>query len=133
MYTGKEKNITEHGLGANVVHTLTEDLHNTHRHVYFDNYFSGVDLLGLLQNGLYGYGMLRSNRKGFLPQLKDAVKKGFKESGQRHAKTKISLFPYGKITSLSVLLPPILTPQNYKVSHVNTRMAHHTPTHAQQL
>ena len=76
-----EGTTTEHGLGANV-HSLTEDLHNTHWHVYFDKYFSGVDLLlGLLRNGLYGCGTLRSNGEGF-PQLKEAVKKGFKERGQ---------------------------------------------------
>ena len=44
----KEGNTSEHGLGANVVHTLIGYLHNTYRHVYFYNYFSGVDLLGLL-------------------------------------------------------------------------------------
>ena len=83
VYTGKERNTTEHGLGANVVYTLTEDLHNSYRHVYFDNYFSGVDLLlGLLRNGLYGCGTLRANRKGFPPQLKETVKKGFKERGE---------------------------------------------------
>ena len=56
VYTGKEGNTSEHGLGANVVHTSTEDLHNTHSHVYFDNFFSGVGLLGLLQKGLYSCG-----------------------------------------------------------------------------
>ena len=43
----------EHGLGARVVKDLTEDLKDTHRHIYFDNYFSSVDLLlDLLRNWL---------------------------------------------------------------------------------
>ena len=72
-----------------MVKTLTEDLHDTHRHLFFDNYFSSVDLLDLHRNGLYGCGTLRANRKGFPPQLKPLVKKGFKERGEsRTCKSK---------------------------------------------
>ena len=80
VYTGKSGDTTEHGLGGRVVKDLTVDLKDTHRHVYFNNYFSSVDLLlDLFRNGLYGCGTLRTNRKGFPPQLKTAAKKGFKE------------------------------------------------------
>ena len=66
-----------------MVKTLTEDLKGTHRHLFFDNYFSSVDLLlDLHRDGLYGCGTLRANRKGFPPQLKPHVKKGFKERGE---------------------------------------------------
>ena len=83
VYTGKEGNSTEHGLGAKVVKSLTANLSGSYRHVYFDNYFSSVDLLlDLQRSGLYGCGTLRLNRKGFPPQLKQPAKKGFKERGE---------------------------------------------------
>jgi len=54
VYTGKKGTTTEHGLRAKVVISLTEDIQNTYRHVYFDNFFSGVDfLLTLYRAGLY--------------------------------------------------------------------------------
>jgi hypothetical protein len=83
VYTGKQGGTTETGLGAKVVKTLTEDLKDLHRHLFFDNYFSSVNLLlDLHRDGLYGCGTLRANRKGFPPQLKPLVKKGFKERGE---------------------------------------------------
>jgi hypothetical protein len=83
VYTGKQGGSTETGLGAKVVKTLTEDLQDSHRHLFFDNYFSSVNLLlDLHRNGLYGCGTLRANRKGFPQQLKPLVKKGFKERGE---------------------------------------------------
>ena len=82
VYTGKKEGSTEHGLGANVVMSLTEQLHNTHHHVYFDNFFSSVDLLlNLYKRGLYGCGTMRTNRKGFPEALKPTAKKGLKERG----------------------------------------------------
>ena len=63
--------------------SLCEKLHNTHRHIYFDNFFSSVDLaLDLVRVGLYSCGTLRSNRKRFPTQLKQFVKKGLPERGQ---------------------------------------------------
>ena len=51
-------------------------------HVYFDNFFSGIDLLiDLHRLGLYGCGTLRSNRKGFPSDLKPFVKKGLHNRG----------------------------------------------------
>ena len=82
VYTGKSGDTIEQGSGARVVKDFTQDLKDTHRHIYFDNYFSSVDLLlDLFRNGLYGYGTLRTNRKGFPPQLKTIAKKGLKERG----------------------------------------------------
>ena len=66
VYTGKQGDTIETGLGTKNVKSLTEDLKGSHRHFYFDYYFSSVDLLlDLHQNGIYGGGTLRSNRKGF--------------------------------------------------------------------
>ena len=83
VYTGKQGNTAEKGLGANVVTTLTKPYTNTFRHVYFDNFFTGVGLLlDLHESGLYGCGTVRTNRKGFPQQLKPIVKKGMKERGE---------------------------------------------------
>ena len=83
VYTGKKGDSVEKGLGSKIVKSLCEKLHNTHRHIYFDNFFSSVDLaLDLVRVGLYSCGTLRSNRKGFLTQLKQFVKKGLPERGQ---------------------------------------------------
>lgn len=80
VYTGKKGNAVEHGLGSSVVKHLSEDLHHTHRHLYFDNLFSSVDLLlDLFRVGLYGCCTFRSNRKGFPKDLKPYVKRGLKQ------------------------------------------------------
>lgn len=50
--------------------------------MYFDNFFSSVDLLlDLRRVGLYACGTLRSNRKGFPTELKQHLKKGLKTRG----------------------------------------------------
>ena len=83
LYTGKQGNTVQMGLGANVVTTLTEPYIKTFRHVYFDNFFTSVDLLlDLYQSGLHGCGTVRTNQKGFPRQLKPIVKKGMKERGE---------------------------------------------------
>ena len=83
VYTGKKGTTIERGLGEKVVKTLTTPLHNTYRHVYFDNFFSSIDLfLDLLRAGLYSCGTMRTNRRGFPSELKEPAKKGFKERGQ---------------------------------------------------
>ena len=81
VYVGKKDDTVERNLGANVIKCLTEELNNTYRHVYFDNYFSGVDLLDLFRAGLYACGTLRLNQKGFPSELKTPAKKGLKERG----------------------------------------------------
>ena len=75
VYTGRKGNRTEKGRGATIVKGLTEQLHGTYRHVFYDNFFSSVDLaLDLLRAGLYSCGTLRSNCKGFPALLKLVVK-----------------------------------------------------------
>ena len=64
------KNTTEHGLGARVVKTLTSDLNGKYHHVYFDNYFTSLELLeDLEKDNIYACGTARKYRKGFPPQL----------------------------------------------------------------
>ena len=83
VYTGKKGDSVEHGLGATVVKNLSNDLHHTYRHLYFDNFFSSVDLLlDLLRIGLYECGTLRTNRKGFPAELKPCMKKGLAVRGE---------------------------------------------------
>ena len=54
-----------------------------YHHVYFDNFFSGVDLLiELRRRGLYSCGTLRCNRKGFPDDLKPIAKKGLSGRGE---------------------------------------------------
>ena len=82
IYTGKKVK-AERNLGANVVKTLTMHYRSTYRHVYFDNFFTSLDLLShLLESGLYGCGTIRIDRKGFPEMLKMVAKKGFRERGE---------------------------------------------------
>ena len=83
VYTGKKGDSVEQGLGSKVVLSLTEDLKNSFRHIYFGNFFCSAGLLiDLFKAGLYGCGTTRINRKGFPPELKKQTKKGFTERGE---------------------------------------------------
>ena len=81
VYTGKRGDQVEKGLGANVVTTLTKPYVNSFSHIYFDNFFTGVDLLDLEGANLYSCGTIRTNGKGFPTQLKPVVKK--RDEGER--------------------------------------------------
>jgi hypothetical protein len=70
VYLGQSAVGVEHGLGFNVVSGLTDNIHGTYRHVYFDNCFTSIPLLEhLYENGLYGCGTVRVNRRGFPAEL----------------------------------------------------------------
>ncbi len=70
VYTGKTDSV-EKGLGARVVKELTADLHGKHHHAYFDNFFTSQQLLVDLENdGVYGCGTARKDRRGFPEHLK---------------------------------------------------------------
>ena len=54
VYTGKEENRVEPGLGERVVKTLTAELHGKHHHAFFDNFFTSEKLLqDLLADDVY--------------------------------------------------------------------------------
>lgn len=92
VYTGKKGNTAEKGLGAKVVKGLSEQLYGSYRHVYFDNYFSSVDLaLDLFRSKLYSCGTLRTNRKGFPVALKAVAKKGLKKRGKSKSRQQGNL------------------------------------------
>ena len=71
VYTGKQNNSIEKGLGKRVVKDLTSDLKGKNHHVYFDNFFTSLDLVvDLEKDGIYSCGTARKDRKGFPPELK---------------------------------------------------------------
>ena len=68
---GKQNNSVEKGLGKRVVKDLTGDLKGKNHHVYFDNFFTSLDLIvDLEKDGIYSCGTARKDRKGFPPELK---------------------------------------------------------------
>ena len=74
VYQGKVGDKPEKGLGANVVMRLTESISGRYHHVYFDNYFTGIDLLlNLLKKDTYACGTMRSDTRGFPTRLKAHV------------------------------------------------------------
>ena len=82
VYVGKVAS-SETGLGARVVKDLTRSLTNKHHIVFCDNFFTSVNLFHQLhQEGIYACGTLRANRKGFLNDLKEVVRKGLNERGE---------------------------------------------------
>ena len=90
VYTGRQEN-REVGLGAHVVKTLTSDLKNKYHHVYFDNFFTSVQLLEQLEEeGIYSCGTARKDRKGFPPALNAH---GLKERYDNFCTTYTSLDP----------------------------------------
>ena len=72
VYTGKQGDTVQKGLGAQVVKSLTQELKGKNFHVYFDNFFNSFDLLNdLVLDNIYACGTARSNRKGFPDALKN--------------------------------------------------------------
>jgi len=81
VYVGKEGGRTEVGLGQKVVERLTRVVVGGHYHIYFDNFFTDVELEHLLADGIYSCGTIRSNRKNIPDNLRPEMKKGLKERG----------------------------------------------------
>lgn len=78
VYTGKDKSPSnnEHdktiGLGGKVVMLMLNDLQKSNHKITFDNFFSSIPLMELLQTKrLLACATIRSNRKGFPPLVKD--------------------------------------------------------------
>ncbi len=82
VYTGKEGDKADVGLGGKVVTALSRDLVGKNYHLYMDNFFSSIPLFHqLLDDGIYACGTLRSNRKFFPEDLKPLVKRGLPKRG----------------------------------------------------
>ena len=72
VYSGKQTERVEKGLGARVVRSLSADFQGKFHHVVFDNYFTDYNLLeDMLEVGLYGCGTARKDRRGFPEELKN--------------------------------------------------------------
>ena len=71
VYSGKQSDRVEKGLGARVVRSLSADFQGKYHHVVFDNYFTDYNLLeDMIEVGLYGCGTARKDRRGFPEELK---------------------------------------------------------------
>lgn len=71
VYTGKEES-AEKGLGEKVVKKLSQPLAGGNYHIFFDNFFSTVNLFDdLLEEGIYACGTFRRDRKGVPQAIKD--------------------------------------------------------------
>jgi hypothetical protein len=96
VYTGATEGATE-GLGASVVKRLAKGLRKKGYHLYFDNFFSSVDLAqDLLLDDLYCVATTRTNRKKWPAGLKDtkALNKSLKrgESISAMVDSKVECF-----------------------------------------
>lgn len=73
VYTGKEGNVAEKGLGERVVRDLTREIWGKYHHIYCDNYFTSINLFqDLFDNLTYACGTIRTNRKGIPPAIAKA-------------------------------------------------------------
>ena len=104
VYVGKTGD-SEKRLGSIVVKDLTEKLTHEYYHIYFDDFFSSPLLLvELSENGLYGCGTMRMNRRGFPDELKNILNAGsLKEKEVWYCKvnnTQTGLLAYGRTQNL---------------------------------
>ena len=67
VYCGRNGGMTaEHGLGHNFVMKLSAAYHGKGHHIFYDNFFSSVELLkDLLQKATHARGTMRCNRRGY--------------------------------------------------------------------
>ena len=72
VYTGsKNTKSSERGLGFDVVTNLVEPYYGKAHHIYFDRFFTSVDLMTeLMRNKTYACGTVNINRKGLPQELK---------------------------------------------------------------
>ena len=71
LYLGRKES-TELNLGSSVVLDLCKTLKDTYCHVFFDNFFNSPLLIKMLHdNGIYGLGTVRTNRKNMPDMRKD--------------------------------------------------------------
>ena len=71
VYCGATQDVTEHGLGASVVHTMTKSVLGKSHYVFFNNFFSTVPLAEYLQKGsTYYAATARADQIDWLVALK---------------------------------------------------------------
>ena len=87
VYTGATGG-SEMALGEKVVLKLSDSIKGRHHQLFFDNYFTSVNLLStLIENGTCACGTIRTNRKMYPAKISEEVKKrtrgefSFRQSG----------------------------------------------------
>ena len=71
VYTGATAG-RETALGEKVVLTLSKAIKGRHHQLFFDNYFTSLNLLTtLLANGTYACGTIRTNRKQYPAEISE--------------------------------------------------------------
>lgn len=74
IYTGREGNDGERGLANRVVKDLLDGYQGFGHHLYVDNFYTSPKLFkDLLETATLACGTVRSNRRGFPPELKTNV------------------------------------------------------------
>ena len=76
VYTGAMAGGRETALGEKVVLKLSDSIKGRHHQLYFDNYFTSVNLLSKLpENGTYACGTIRTNRKQYPAEISEEAKR----------------------------------------------------------
>ena len=71
---------------------LTENYYHHYHHIFFDNYFTSIDLmLDPLRWGTYSCSTMRSDRKGFPTTLKQLIKTGLPSRGDHQSARNANL------------------------------------------
>lgn len=99
IYQGKNKNMPgefqKFGLGGRVVLDLTKDMWNKGRIVFFDNFFSSLELVEKLKSeATLACGTIRVNRKGLPKNLVDDKKMKRGDCDFRFSDTDIAFFKW---------------------------------------
>ena len=76
VYTGATAGGRETALGEKVVMKLSESIQGRYHQLYFDNYFTSVNLLSkLLEKNTYACGTIRTNRKQYPAEISEEAKR----------------------------------------------------------
>ena len=115
VYTGKEES-AEKGLGSRVVKDLTRHLKDKHHHVFFDNFFTSVQLLeDLEKEGTYACGTARADRKRFPESLKKVkLSKRYTHTHTQYTRTVVY------VTKTKYVINKQLGHRNRYSSHTHT-------------
>lgn len=99
VYTRKEGNVAEKGLGERVVRDLTREIWGKYHHIYCDNYFTSINLFqDLFDNLTYACGTIRTNRKEIPPAIAKAKLKKQGDMIQRQKGSEVATAWHDKRT-----------------------------------
>ncbi|XP_033758852.1 piggyBac transposable element-derived protein 4-like [Pecten maximus] len=121
IYSGKKHGADgKHGLGYDVVWSLSEPYHNQNRHLYFDRFFSSVTLAEHLERvNTYVCGTIMSNREGIPDDVKKAKLKTRGELVQMQKGNLLATAFKDKKTQITFLSTSEQPHMNVNKPHVN--------------